>query len=160
MKIMLKLKKGIQTQPYQNIKIKSILSDLVLKTKIWSRDRDQHEKDIETILAQSTISVWNDTVHVETNKWSWLLSLSLADPTPTWTQYRDRDSSIDHVSIKLLIYILRPSYFVCPLFYFGMSQIIVMFLKIRIINLLMFLLYPYLLMFLLYPYLLMFLLII
>ena len=96
----LKLKKGIQTQPYQNIKIKSILSDLVLKTKIWSRDRDQHGKDIETILSQSTISVWNDTVHVETNKWSWLLSLSLEDPTPTWTQYRDRDSSIDHVSIN------------------------------------------------------------
>lgn len=29
-----KTQKGIQTQPYQNNKIKSILSDLVLKTKI------------------------------------------------------------------------------------------------------------------------------
>ena len=33
-----------------------------------------------------------------------VLSLSLEDPTPTCTQYRDRDSSIDHVSVKLLIY--------------------------------------------------------
>ena len=45
--------------------------------------------------------------------------------------------------------ILPPSHFVCPLFHFEMSQNIVMFLKIRVINLLMFLLYPYLLMFLL-----------
>ena len=29
-----KTQKGIQTRPYQNNKIKSILSDLVLKTKI------------------------------------------------------------------------------------------------------------------------------
>ena len=45
--------------------------------------------------------------------------------------------------------ILPPSHFVCPLFHFEMSQNIVMFLKIKVINLLMFLLYPYLLMFLL-----------
>ena len=45
--------------------------------------------------------------------------------------------------------ILPPSHFVCPLFHFEISQIIVLFLKIRVINLLMFLLYPYLLMFLL-----------
>ena len=45
--------------------------------------------------------------------------------------------------------ILSPSYFICPLFYFEMSQNIVLFLKIKVINLLMFLLYPYLLMFLL-----------
>ena len=152
-----KTQKGIQTQPYENIKIKSILSDLVLKTKIWSRDRDQHGIDIETI-----VSINHQCLKWHSTRWDQkvVLTLSLEDPAPTWTQYRDRDSSIDHVSIKLLIYILRPSYFVCPLFYFGMSQIIVMFLKIRIINLLMFLLYPYLLMFLLYPYLLMFLLII
>ena len=36
-----------------------------------------------------------------------------------------------------------PSHFVCPLFHFGMFQNIVMFLKIKVINLLMFLLYPY-----------------
>ena len=45
--------------------------------------------------------------------------------------------------------LLTPSHFVCPLFYFEMSQNIILFLKIRVINLLMFLLYPYLLMFLL-----------
>ena len=39
--------------------------------------------------------------------------------------------------------ILPPSHFVCPLFHFGMSQNIVLFLKIKVINLLMFLLYPY-----------------
>ena len=45
--------------------------------------------------------------------------------------------------------VLPPFYFVCLLFYFGMTQIIVLFLKIKVINLLMFLLYPYLLIFLL-----------
>ena len=39
--------------------------------------------------------------------------------------------------------ILLPSYFVCPLLHFGMSQNIVMFLKIKVINLLIFLLYLY-----------------
>ena len=46
-------------------------------------------------------------------------------------------------------YLLPRSHFVCPLFHFEMFQNIVLFLKIKIINLLMFLLYPYLLMFLL-----------
>ena len=35
--------------------------------------------------------------------------------------------------------ILPPSHFFCPLFHFEMSQNIVMFLKIKVINLLMFL---------------------
>ena len=39
--------------------------------------------------------------------------------------------------------LLPLSQFVCPLFYFGMSQNIVKFLKIKVISLLMFLLYPY-----------------
>ena len=39
--------------------------------------------------------------------------------------------------------LLPLSHFVCSLFHFRMSQNIVMFLKIKIINLLMFLLYPY-----------------
>ena len=39
--------------------------------------------------------------------------------------------------------ILPPSHFFCPLFHFEMSQNIVLFLKIKVINLLMFLLYPY-----------------
>ena len=39
--------------------------------------------------------------------------------------------------------ILPPFHFVCPLFHFRMSQNIVLFLKIKVINLLMFLLYPY-----------------
>ena len=39
--------------------------------------------------------------------------------------------------------LLPLSHFVCHLFHFGMSQNIVMFLKIKVINLLMFLLYPY-----------------
>ena len=44
----------------------------------------------------------------------------------------------------IYIYILlSPSYFVCPLFHFEMSQNIVMFLKIKVINLLIFLLYPH-----------------
>ena len=48
------------------------------------------------------------------------------------------------------VHLNTPSvHFVCPLFHFEMSQNIVMFLKIRVINLLIFLLYPYLLMFLL-----------
>ena len=38
--------------------------------------------------------------------------------------------------------ILPLSWFVCPLFHFRMSQNIVLFLKIKVINLLMFLLYP------------------
>ena len=33
-------------------------------------------------------------------------------------------------------YLLSSSYFVCPLFHFGMSQNIVLFLKIKVINLL------------------------
>ena len=37
-----------------------------------------------------------------------------------------------------------PSQFVCPLFHFVMSWNIVLFLKIKVINLLIFLLYPYL----------------
>ena len=45
--------------------------------------------------------------------------------------------------IGVLGYLLPPSYFFCPLFYFEMSQNIVLFLKIKVINLLMFLLYPY-----------------
>ena len=40
-------------------------------------------------------------------------------------------------------HLLPPSHFVCPLFHFGMSQNIVLFLKIKVIKLLMFLLYPY-----------------
>ena len=39
--------------------------------------------------------------------------------------------------------LLHPSHFFCPLFHFEMSQNIFMFLKIKVINLLMFLLYPY-----------------
>ena len=39
--------------------------------------------------------------------------------------------------------LLLPSHFVYPLFHFEMSQNIVLFLKIKVINLLMFLLYPY-----------------
>ena len=39
--------------------------------------------------------------------------------------------------------LLPPSHFVCPLFHFEMSQNLVMFLKIKVINLLIFLLYPY-----------------
>ena len=42
---------------------------------------------------------------------------------------------------KLLL--LPPSHFFYPLFHFEMSQNIVLFLKIKVINLLMFLLYPY-----------------
>ena len=45
--------------------------------------------------------------------------------------------------IYIYIYILPPSHFVCPLLYFGMSQNIVLFLKIKVTNLLIFLLYPY-----------------
>ena len=40
-------------------------------------------------------------------------------------------------------HLLPLSHFVCPLFHFGMSQNIVLFLKIKVIKLLMFLLYPY-----------------
>ena len=61
---------------------------------------------------------------------------------PSLFFFRKMDSNI-------LIIVLPPSHFVCHLFHFEMSQIIVLFLKIRVINLLMFLLYPYLLMFLL-----------
>ena len=43
----------------------------------------------------------------------------------------------------LYIQILHPFQFVCSLFYFGISQNIVLFLKIKVINLPMFLLYPY-----------------
>ena len=39
--------------------------------------------------------------------------------------------------------LLPPSHFFCPLFHFEMSQNIVLFLKTKVINLLMFLLYPY-----------------
>ena len=39
--------------------------------------------------------------------------------------------------------ILSLFHFICSLFYFEMSQNIIMFLKIKVINLLMFLLYPY-----------------
>ena len=46
-------------------------------------------------------------------------------------------------SKKMLKLLLPPSHFVCPLFHFEMSQNIVLFLKIKVINLLMFLLYPY-----------------
>ena len=42
-----------------------------------------------------------------------------------------------------ITYILPPSHFFCPLFHFEMSQNIVLFLKIKVINLLTFLLYPY-----------------
>ena len=45
--------------------------------------------------------------------------------------------------VNLFSHILSPSHFVCLLFHFRMSQNIVMFLKIKVINLLMFLLYPY-----------------
>ena len=45
--------------------------------------------------------------------------------------------------IYSLDFVLPPSQFVCPLFHFGMSQNIVLFLKIKIIGLLIFLLYPY-----------------
>ena len=47
-----------------------------------------------------------------------------------------------HSSLKLFL-ILHPSHFFRPLFYFEISQNIVLFLKIKVINLLMFLLYPY-----------------
>ena len=44
----------------------------------------------------------------------------------------------------IYIYILlSSSYFVCPLFHFRMSQNIVVFLNIKVINLLILLLYPY-----------------
>ena len=63
----------------------------------------------------------------------------------TWTRYFIFTSSnLSHSKI-----ILPLSHFVCPLFYFGMYQNIVMFLKIRVINLLIFLLYSYYLIFLL-----------
>ena len=39
--------------------------------------------------------------------------------------------------------VLFLSHFICPLFYFEMFQDIVLFLKIKVIKLLMFLLYPY-----------------
>ena len=45
-----------------------------------------------------------------------------------------------HIIIKL---VLPPPHFICPLFHFEMSQNIVLFLKIKVINLLVFLLYPY-----------------
>ena len=51
-----------------------------------------------------------------------------------------------HLSITNCIgtfVILPPFHFVYPLFHFGMSQNIVLFLKIKMINLLMFLLYSY-----------------
>ena len=41
------------------------------------------------------------------------------------------------------ILLLPPSHFFCHLFHFEMSQNIIMFLKIKVINLVMFLLYPY-----------------
>ena len=41
------------------------------------------------------------------------------------------------------VYLLPPSHFVCPLFYFGIYQNIILFLKIKVINLLIFLLYLY-----------------
>ena len=47
----------------------------------------------------------------------------------------------NYQSITCLL--LSPSHFVCPLFHFGMSQNIILFLKIKVINLLIFLLYPY-----------------
>ena len=50
-------------------------------------------------------------------------------------------SFIDHNDLFGTL-ILPPSHFVGPLFHFGMSQNIVLFLKIKIISLLMFLLYP------------------
>ena len=50
---------------------------------------------------------------------------------------------IKNLNIKNFKYILPPSHFFCPLFHFEMSQNIVLFLKIKVINLLMFLLYPY-----------------
>ena len=40
-------------------------------------------------------------------------------------------------------YLLSSFHFFCPLFHFEMSQNIILFLKIKIINLLIFLLYPY-----------------
>ena len=46
-------------------------------------------------------------------------------------------------SIIIARILLPPSYLFCFLFHFEMSQNIVMFLKIKVINLLMFLLYPY-----------------
>ena len=39
--------------------------------------------------------------------------------------------------------VLPPSHFFCPLFHFEISQNIILFLKIKVINLLMFLLYLY-----------------
>ena len=47
------------------------------------------------------------------------------------------------VQRHIYIYILPPSHFFCPLFHFEMSQNIVLFPKIKLINLLIFLLYPY-----------------
>ena len=51
MKIMLKLIKEFKLSLIKISRLSLILSDLVLKTKIWSRDRDQHGIDIETIVS-------------------------------------------------------------------------------------------------------------
>ena len=55
--------------------------------------------------------------------------------------FKDHEElSFDFFFFSFLLFL---SHFVCPLFHFGMSQNIVLFLKIKVINLLIFLLYPY-----------------
>jgi len=49
--------------------------------------------------------------------------------------------SIIHTTFAFTIEVLFLSHFVCILFYFGMSSNIVLFLKVKVINLLMFLSY-------------------
>ena len=44
---------------------------------------------------------------------------------------------------KIILFIILPSKFVCRLFHLGMSQNNILILKIKVINLLIFLLYPY-----------------
>ena len=55
--------------------------------------------------------------------------------------YLKKKTLVEFIIHLLIRKILSLSQFVCPLFYFGMSQNIVMFLKKKVINLLMFLLY-------------------
>ena len=90
----------------------------------------------------------------EGNQASWYSDLSSWIKTDSWSgedyccyqrsrKYQGKAHILLNTSWHTHICILPPSYFVCPLFHFGMSQNIVLFLKIKIINLLIFLLYPY-----------------
>ena len=59
-----------------------------------------------------------------------------------WVE-KERETEGERGRIKNNKKILPLSHFVCPLFHFRMSQNTVLFLKVKVINLLMFLLYPY-----------------